>query len=141
MNALVWESQEALNWNVTDWCRITPRDLALLVRHAFPDVAQRPFVRAGHESVAPTNYVKGVPPKYIESELAALAVQATEIRNKTRPDANIRAAAFYHLRFEAIHPLTDGNGRIGRLIMAKQCLGRDANPTELLSGLWEVQRD
>lgn len=29
--------------------------------------------------------------------------------------------ASYHLRFAAIHPLRDGNGRIGRMIMAYQC--------------------
>lgn len=28
----------------------------------------------------------------------------------------------FHVRFERIHPLSDGNGRIGRLIMFKECL-------------------
>ena len=28
----------------------------------------------------------------------------------------------FHVRFEAIHPFQDGNGRIGRLIMFKECL-------------------
>ena len=27
-----------------------------------------------------------------------------------------------HVRFERIHPFRDGNGRIGRLIMFKECL-------------------
>lgn len=28
----------------------------------------------------------------------------------------------FHVRFEAIHPFQDGNGRIGRLILFKECL-------------------
>lgn len=28
----------------------------------------------------------------------------------------------FHARFEAIHPFSDGNGRVGRLVMFKECL-------------------
>ena len=28
----------------------------------------------------------------------------------------------FHVRFERIHPLQDGNGRVGRLILFKECL-------------------
>ena len=28
----------------------------------------------------------------------------------------------FHVRFERIHPFQDGNGRIGRLILFKECL-------------------
>ena len=28
----------------------------------------------------------------------------------------------FHQRFEAIHPFQDGNGRVGRLIMFRECL-------------------
>ena len=28
----------------------------------------------------------------------------------------------FHQRFEAIHPFQDGNGRVGRLVMFKECL-------------------
>ena len=28
----------------------------------------------------------------------------------------------FHYRFECIHPFQDGNGRVGRLIMLKECL-------------------
>ena len=34
----------------------------------------------------------------------------------------------YHVRFERIHPFQDGNGRVGRLIMLKECLAYDVVP-------------
>ena len=34
----------------------------------------------------------------------------------------------FHVRFEQIHPFDDGNGRVGRLIMFKECLRHDIMP-------------
>ncbi|MBQ6895373.1 MAG: Fic family protein [Clostridia bacterium] len=34
----------------------------------------------------------------------------------------------FHLRFERIHPFQDGNGRVGRLIMFKECLKHNIIP-------------
>ncbi len=34
----------------------------------------------------------------------------------------------FHVRFEAIHPFQDGNGRLGRLIMFKECLKHNIVP-------------
>ena len=33
-----------------------------------------------------------------------------------------------NVRFEQIHPFDDGNGRVGRLIMFKECLRHDIMP-------------
>jgi len=34
----------------------------------------------------------------------------------------------YHYRFEEIHPFQDGNGRVGRLIMFRECLKNNIIP-------------
>ena len=34
----------------------------------------------------------------------------------------------FHQRFEEIHPFQDGNGRVGRLIMLKECLKHNLVP-------------
>jgi Fic family protein len=34
----------------------------------------------------------------------------------------------FHQRFETIHPFQDGNGRVGRLIMFKECLAAGIVP-------------
>ena len=40
--------------------------------------------------------------------------------------------AEFHVRFEKIHPFQDGNGRIGRLIMLKECLKYGITPILVL---------
>ncbi len=34
----------------------------------------------------------------------------------------------FHVRFETIHPFSDGNGRVGRIIMFKECLKNNIMP-------------
>lgn len=41
---------------------------------------------------------------------------------------NLEEIADFHYRFEKTHPFQDGNGRVGRLIMFRECLKNDVMP-------------
>ena len=41
----------------------------------------------------------------------------------------------FHQRFERIHPFQDGNGRVGRLVMFKECLNHDIVPFIIMDEL------
>lgn len=43
-------------------------------------------------------------------------------------DVAIRDLAEYHWRFESIHPFQDGNGRVGRLLLFRECLRNGIMP-------------
>ena len=47
---------------------------------------------------------------------------------ETRAEIERNQILEFHVRFEQIHPFDDGNGRVGRLIMFKECLRHDIMP-------------
>lgn len=56
-------------------------------------------------------------PQDIPEEMAGLVSRWSQHKKRT-----VKEIAVFHAEFEAIHPFGDGNGRVGRLIMALQCL-------------------
>lgn len=56
-------------------------------------------------------------PENVHKEIKALL---KEYNAKKRPE--LEDIIDFHQRFEAIHPFQDGNGRVGRLIMFRECL-------------------
>lgn len=58
---------------------------------------------------------------------------AKEMRNlqdwyHAQKNVTIHTLAEYHWRFENIHPFLDGNGRVGRLILFRECLRNNIMP-------------
>ena len=64
-------------------------------------------------------------------------------------EERVRTIMEQHLQFERIHPFGDGNGRVGRAIMFKECLRKNIVPFVILDqhkvyylrGLKEYDRD
>lgn len=107
-------------------------------------IGPTPAVRArrGTQRAIIAERMFGAAADRLPQELARLADQTAKVRGDGRAAADLRAAAFHHLRFAHIHPLLDGNGRVGRLLLAVQCSRAAGYPTdEILSALHELAED
>ena len=66
-------------------------------------------------------------PSNVEKEMAKLMEWYNSIKEIT-----IKEIIEFHYRFEKIHPFQDGNGRVGRIIMFKECLKNNIIPFIIL---------
>lgn len=62
-------------------------------------------------------------PENVSAEIKKLLAEYNSIANKTFDDL-----LDFHYRFERIHPFQDGNGRVGRLLLFKECLRNNIVP-------------
>ena len=62
-------------------------------------------------------------PEDVHTEIKALLTWYNSLENVTFEDI-----VEFHVLFERIHPFQDGNGRVGRLIMFKECLKHNVVP-------------
>jgi len=69
-------------------------------------------------------------PKEVSLKMKKLLYKYNSIEKKTLQDI-----IDFHYQFEIIHPFQDGNGRIGRLIMFKECLANNIIPFIIDEGL------
>ena len=62
-------------------------------------------------------------PEHVAEEMQALIKHYNALPEKTLEDI-----IAFHVAFERIHPFQDGNGRVGRLILFKECLKHNLVP-------------
>lgn len=69
------------------------------------------------------NVIPTTAPDKVEKEIESLLTEYNAKTNITLEDI-----VDFHYRFECIHPFGDGNGRVGRMIMFKECLKNNIMP-------------
>ena len=100
------------------------KQLHLILKSGTSDSKKDWFVVGDYKRLP--NEVGGMdtcPPKEVHQKMKALLSEYNAIKNKTFEDI-----LDFHVRFELIHPFQDGNGRVGRLIMFKECLANSIVP-------------
>lgn len=75
-------------------------------------IGERPGEYKHHDYVTGKNEV-GASAEDVQDEVCELLDELTDIDDKNA----LVAAAYFHAKFENIHPFSDGNGRAGRLLM------------------------
>ena len=100
------------------------RQLHLILKSGTSDSKKDWFMVGDYKRLP--NEVGGMdtcPPEEVHKQIKALLSEYNAIRQKTLEDI-----LDFHVRFERIHPFQDGNGRVGRLIMFKECLANNIVP-------------
>lgn len=69
------------------------------------------------------NVINTSTPEEVEKDLDKLLKEYHNLKNITIEDI-----IDFHYRFEVIHPFGDGNGRVGRMLMFKECLKNNIMP-------------
>lgn len=100
------------------------KELHLILKNGTSDSRKDQFAVGGYKKMP--NEVGGMDtalPEEVVDKMKALLSGYNAKEKKTFEDI-----LDFHVRFERIHPFQDGNGRVGRLIMFKECLKYDIVP-------------
>ena len=94
------------------------KELHLILKNGTSDSRKESFAVGDYKKLP--NEVGGMEtalPEDVADRMEKLLKEYHSKENKTLEDI-----LEFHVRFERIHPFQDGNGRVGRLIMFKECL-------------------
>ncbi len=100
------------------------KELHLVLKSGTKDSRKDWFAVGGYKKLP--NEVGGrmtALPEEVADKMKELLSEYNTIKEKTLEDL-----LEFHVRFERIHPFQDGNGRVGRLIMFKECLKNNIVP-------------
>lgn len=100
------------------------KELHLLLKQGTSDSRKKWFAVGEYKRLP--NEVGGsstIAPADVHHEMKVLLNEYNSKKHKTFEDV-----IDFHQRFEAIHPFQDGNGRVGRLVMFKECLANGLVP-------------
>lgn len=100
------------------------KELHFLLKTGTSD-SRRDWFRVGEYKKLP-NEVGGADttdPDGVKREMKALLTSYNK-----KEDVTLEDIIEFHVAFERIHPFQDGNGRVGRLIMLKECLKHNIAP-------------
>lgn len=100
------------------------KDLHLLLKSGTSD-SRKDWFNVGEYKKLP-NEVGGnetCHPKDVPAKMKEMLSDYNSIKKK-----NFQDIINFHYQFEIIHPFQDGNGRVGRLIMFKECLANNIVP-------------
>lgn len=100
------------------------KELHFILKNGTSD-SRKEWFRVGEYKGRP-NEVGGnmtVSPNNVHQEINKLLTRYNSLKNVSFDDI-----LDFHVQFEKIHPFQDGNGRVGRLIMFKECLKHNFIP-------------
>ncbi len=101
------------------------KHIHLLLKSGTTDSQKRWFAVGDYKKMPNVigDMIETTPPVKVAAEVKKLLKAYRENSNITFEDI-----VDFHYRFEKIHPFQDGNGRVGRLIMFKECLKYNIPP-------------